>query len=160
MRPRPATRAASYVVSCLAIVATRACDDRFSATALEWSAAFTKANCRSFPCGGESTTAAVGHRPACSEEQNRGRRPQRLGSQPRSRACWIPPAIHPRESPAAAGSAAIIRQAQESSRFALNTLSHFVAPRKNKTSQRCAETVEDLTSLWKSEEKAEKIPGT
>lgn len=44
----------------------------------------------SFPCGGESTTAAVGQRPACSEEQNRGRRPQRLGYQPRSRACCIP----------------------------------------------------------------------
>ena len=39
-----------------------------------------------------------------------------------ARVFWNPPAIHPRESPAAAGSAAIIRQAQEISRFAEPTL--------------------------------------
>ena len=63
-----------------------------------------------------------------------------------------PPAIHPRESPAAAGSAAIIRRAQELSRFAEPTLIHFVAARNTKTFPRCAETVDDETSLWKTEE--------
>lgn len=50
----------------------------------------------------------------------RGRRPQRPGNQPRSHASLevFPPAIRSRESPAATGSAAIIRQAQERSRFA------------------------------------------
>src|SRR5579864_3185283 len=63
-----------------------------------------------------------------------------------------PPVIHPRESPAAAGSAAIIRQAQELSRFAPNTLSQIVAPRNTKTLHSCAEAVEDDISLWKTEE--------
>ena len=75
-----------------------------------------------------------------------------------ARALWVrPPAIHPRESPAAAGSAAIIRQAQEPSRFAPNTLRQIVAPRKTKTLHHCAETVEDDISLWKTEEKQELI---
>ena len=69
-----------------------------------------------------------------------------------ARVSECPPAIHPRESPAAAGSAAIIRQAQESSRFAEPTLSQIVAPRNTKELCRCAEAVEDETSLWKSEE--------
>jgi len=53
---------------------------------------------------------------------------------------------------AAAGSAAIIRQAQETSRFAEPTLRHFVAPRNTKNFPPCAETVDDETSLWKTEE--------
>jgi hypothetical protein len=73
-----------------------------------------------------------------------------------SRACArfleCPPAIHPRESPAAAGSAAIIRQAQELSRFAEPTLRQIVSTRNTKNLPRCAEAVEDVTSLWKTEE--------
>ena len=53
---------------------------------------------------------------------------------------------------AAAGSAAIIRQAQETSRFAEPTLSHFVAPRNTKTLPPCEETVDVVSSLWKAEE--------
>ena len=80
-------------------------------------------------------------------------RPQRPGNQSRSRAFLIcPPAIHPRESPVAAGSAAIIRQAQELSRFAEPTLIHFVAPRNRKNFPPCAEAVDDVSSLWKPEE--------
>jgi hypothetical protein len=45
---------------------------------------------------------------------------------------WIPSAIHPRESPVAAGSAAIIQQAQELSRFGASTLRQMVAPRNTK----------------------------
>ena len=49
----------------------------------------------------------------------------------------------------AAGSAAIIRQAQELSRFADPTLRQIVAPRNTKNWPRCAEAVEDASSLWK-----------
>jgi hypothetical protein len=94
-----------------------------------------------------------------STTSKRGR-PQRPGNQSRSRAFLIcPPAIHPRESPVAAGSAAIIRQAQELSRFAEPTLSHFVAPRNRKNFSPCAETVDDVSSLWKSEENLRRIAG-
>lgn len=74
-----------------------------------------------------------------------------------ARVSGCPPAIHPRESPAAAGSAAIIRQAQETSRFAEPTLCQIVAPRNTKTSRPCAEPVDDVTSLWKSEENLRRI---
>ena len=63
-----------------------------------------------------------------------------------------PPAIHSRESPATAGSAAIIQRAQELSRFAEPTFIQIVAPRNTKNSLPCAETVEDESSLWKTEE--------
>ena len=53
---------------------------------------------------------------------------------------------------AAAGSAAIIRQAQETSRFAEPTLRQFVVPRNTKNSAPCAEAVDDETSLWKTVE--------
>lgn len=42
------------------------------------------------------------------------------------------------------------------SRFAEPTLRHFVAPRNTKNFPRCAETVDDDTSLWKREEKPER----
>ncbi|HEX3821132.1 MAG TPA: hypothetical protein VHW45_12410 [Candidatus Sulfotelmatobacter sp.] len=61
----------------------------------------------------------------------------------------IPAAILSRKPPSAAGSAAIIRQAQELSRFAGNTLVYFVARRNTKTGLTCEETVDDVSSLWK-----------
>ena len=138
-------------------------NDRFSPTALERSAAFAKASCR-FMISRSKDLAITNLQPprwpaalpaACSKRASAGwgRRPQRPGNQSRSRAFLDrPPAIHPRESPAAAGSAAIIRQAQETSRFAEPTLSHFVAPRNTKTSPPCEETVDDVSSLWNTEE--------
>jgi hypothetical protein len=69
----------------------------------------------------------------------------------------FPPAIHPRESPAAAGSAAIIRQIQEP-RFSLQpTLRHFVAPGNEKLSLVCAEAVDVRSSLWKPLEISRRI---
>jgi hypothetical protein len=105
-------------------------------------------------CDHGSATAAAGQRPFCSEEQNRGRRPQRPGNQfALTRVFWkYPPAIPFRESPAATGSAAIIRQAQERSRFAEDTFLQFVAVGNIKRCGACAETVEEETSLWISEE--------
>jgi hypothetical protein len=53
----------------------------------------------------------------------------------------------------AAGSAAIIRQAQKRPRFSLKpTLSHFVAACNIKVLAVCAEAVDVETSLWKGEE--------
>jgi hypothetical protein len=67
----------------------------------------------------------------------------------------FPPAIHPRESPAAADSAAIIRQLRKL-HVSLDPLSaRNVAPRNTKTSPPCEEAVEDETSLWMNEENRE-----
>ncbi len=55
-------------------------------------------------------------------------------------------------------SAAIIRQAQELSRFTADTLRQIVAPRKTKNLHACAEPVEDEISLWKIEENEDLIP--
>jgi hypothetical protein len=64
----------------------------------------------------------------------------------------LPPAIHSRELPAAAGSAAIIQQSQELSRFAAPTFIQIVATRNTKNNPPCAETVDVEHSLWKPEE--------
>src|SRR5579863_8454383 len=69
----------------------------------------------------------------------------------------FPPAIQSRESPAAAGLAAIIRPSQELSRFAEPTFTDFVAPGNTKTACRCEEPVDDENSLWKTEENLEGI---
>jgi hypothetical protein len=65
----------------------------------------------------------------------------------------IPAAILLRKPPSASGSAAIIRQAQELSRFAGDTFVYFTARRNTKTRPGCEETVDDVSSLWKAEEK-------
>src|SRR5271170_774237 len=65
----------------------------------------------------------------------------------------FPPAIHPRELPAAAGvTAIVIRQALRFPRIAEPTLRQNVATRNRKTFPACAETVDDETCLWKPEE--------
>ncbi len=64
----------------------------------------------------------------------------------------FPSAIRFRELPAATGSAAIIRQDQERSRFAAFTVIQFGAPGNRKFRRLCAEPVDDETSLWKAEE--------
>ena len=88
-----------------------------------------------------------------ARKRTREERPQRPGNQSRSARFWksfVPTAIRSRESPPATGSAAIIRQAQECSRFAEPTLIQIVATRNTKSAPLCAETVEDETSLWKT----------
>ena len=99
----------------------------------------------------EPATVAVASSPVLLRRAKLGRRPQRPGNQfALSRVVWMfPPAIRSRESPAAAGSAAIIRPSQEPSRFAEPTLRHFVAPGNTKNARHCAETVDVETSLWK-----------
>ncbi len=102
---------------------------------------------------------AVGQRPCSrSEEQSGGGGRHARATSSYSRTfLGFRRAIHPRESPVAAGSAAIIRQAQELSRFAASTLSQMVAARNTKTLCCCEEAVEDVSSLWKSEENCELI---
>jgi len=96
-------------------------------------------------CGGQRPC------PAPKSKGGGGRNARATSSRFRAQ-FWSPPAIHPRESPAAASSSAIIQQAQELSRFAEPTFIQIVAPRNTKTCSPCAETVEDETSLWKHEE--------
>jgi hypothetical protein len=166
MRPGPATQTAFVRGFLFCFVTARWRNDRFSLTAL-------RTECRVPPlpkpiadpssCDYESATAAAASGPlSCpllpapkSKEQRAdggGGRNARATSRARARFLDCPPAIHPRESPTAAGSTAIIRQAQETSRFAEPTLSQIVAPRNTKNSCPCAETVDDETSLWKPEE--------
>jgi len=97
-------------------------------------------------CGGQQPVLSL-------RKATRGRRPQRPGNQSRKRVFWkFPPTIHSRELPVTAGSAAIIWPSQELSRFAEHTLCQIVAHRNTKKAPRCAETVDDETSLWKTEE--------
>jgi len=97
----------------------------------------------------------VGQRPSLLKEQ--AVEEAAMPGQPvRARARFqFPPAIHPRELPAATGvTAIIIRQALRFPRFAEPTLGWIVTTRNRKTFPPCAETVDDETSLWKPEENA------
>ena len=74
-------------------------------------------------------TAAVASNLILFRRAGPRRRPQRPGNQSRKRVSGNPPVTHPRESPAAAGSTAIIRQVQKSSRFRWNhSLSDRLCP--------------------------------
>lgn len=158
MRSGPATQTAFVRGFLLCLVTAWWRNDCFSPTALQRSAAFAKAGCRFVivrsrtcnRCGGQRSCPA----PCCKEQRAGWGRKAATPGQPvaLARVFWCPPAIHPRESPVAAGSAAIIRRAQELSRFAEPTLRQIVAPRNTKTLGHCAEAVEDETSLWKTEE--------
>jgi len=161
MRSGPATQTAFVRGFLLCLVTAWWRNDCFSPTALQRSAALAKAGCRFVivrsrtcnRCGVQRSCPAP-----CSKEQGaksgmgeEGRN-ARATSRAHARFPVCPPAIHPRESPVSAGSAAIIRRAQELSRFAEPTLPHIVAPRNTKKLGGCAEAVEDETSLWKTEE--------
>jgi hypothetical protein len=92
------------------------------------SAAFAKASCaRDLAittrnrCGGRQPI------PTCKRDRGGGRNARATST--RSHASpECPPAIHPRESPAAAGPAAIIRQAQKTLTFSLQPLSVTTPP--------------------------------
>ena len=118
------------------------------------SAAFAKAVCRYMISRSRTRNRCGGQQPFPLMEQEEEEEAAMPGQPVRTRArFWkFPPAIRSHESPAAAGSAAIIRQSQEFSRFAEPTLRHFVAPRNTKNLARCAEPVDAETSLWKNVE--------
>ena len=89
-------------------------------------------------CDRALTTATAASGPACSEEQDGGGGRNARATSSRLRAVLeYPPATHPRKSPAAASSAAIIQRAQERSRFAEPTLRQFVATRNTKNFIAC-----------------------
>lgn len=121
------------------------------------SAAFAKAVCRFMILRSQTRNRCGGQQPFPLMEQEEEEEAAMPGQPVRTRArFWkFPPAIRSHESPAAAGSAAIIWQSQELSRFAEHTFRYFVAPRNTKNPSRCAEPVDDVTSLWKNEENLE-----
>jgi len=118
------------------------------------SAAFAKASCRRVISRSPSRNRCGGQRSAPVRRTGVGGGRNARATRPRSRALpECPPEIHPRESPAAAGSAAIIQQAQERSRFRCGKLSTRPPPLRNrKTVPACAEVVDADTSLWKTVE--------
>lgn len=92
--------------------------------------------------------------PSCSEKQvgERGRNARAASRAKRVFWKFFPSAIRFRELPAATGSAAIIQQDQERSRFAGLTVIQFGASGNRKFRRICAKPVDDETSLWKTEE--------
>ena len=129
MRPGPATRAAFVRGFLLGGMTASARHD-----SARRSAAFAKARCRIRDL---AITYLQPPRMAsdlsCSEEHDGGGGRNARATSPRLRALsGVPPAIHPRESPAAAGSAAIIRKPRNShvSLQPLSARSSFVATQK------------------------------
>jgi hypothetical protein len=101
-------------------------------------------------CDAESATLRLASSLSSAPKSNKGEEAATPGNQSRSARFWkFPPAIHSRESPVTAGSAAIIRPSQELSRFAEHTFRQIVAARNTKSARHCAETVDVETSLWK-----------
>jgi hypothetical protein len=91
------------------------------------------------------------------------RRPQRPGVQcAPKRALSNPPAIHPRESPGTADSAAISGRSLKTSHACIvGTLLEGCIARNRKFALSCEETVEEWDSLWKQKEKTvENLPST
>ena len=118
------------------------------------SAAFAEASCRLAIVRWRIRNPAVASGPSLAPKSKQGEEDAtaRATSRAERVSGSFPPAIHFRELPPAANSAAIIRPSQELSRFAEHTLRHIVAPRNTKSCFACAETVDDETSLWKTEE--------
>ena len=137
-------------------------NDRFSPTALPLSratsAAFAKASCPFAMSRSRTGKPAVADGPSRSllrRATNRWGEEAAMPGQPvaLARVFWnVPWRFTLENHQAAAGSAAIIRQAQETSRFAEPTFRHFLLPRNTKNLAPCAEAVDDDTSLWKTEE--------
>jgi len=92
------------------------------------SAAFAKAGCTR-DLATTKRNRCGGRQPIPTHERDRGGGRNARATSSRSHAVPVcPPAIHPRESPAAAGPAAIIRQAQKTLTFSLHTLSVRTPP--------------------------------
>ena len=127
--------------------------DRFSSTAPASGCPFCRSpfgirnpeTAHPLPCRNSSGTF-------CSKNRTRRRPQARATSRAQRVSGSYHPAILSRESPATAGPAAINWPSQELSRFAEHTLCQIVVPRNTKKARRCAETVDDSTSLWKPEE--------
>ena len=101
----------------------------------------------------EPATATVGQRPCPAPRSRMGEEAATPG-QPvaLARVFWSPPGNSPSRITGCRWLCRNHPQAQELSRFAEPTLSQIVAPRNTKNLRGCAETVEDVSSLWKAEE--------
>jgi hypothetical protein len=124
MRPGPATPAASSVDLPTRLVRhSRGGMMLLARQRSRGSAAFAKAGCTR-DLATTMRNRCGGRQPIPTHERDRGGGRNARATSSRSHAFPIcPPAIHPRESPAAAGPAAIIRQAQKTLTFSLHPLS-------------------------------------
>jgi hypothetical protein len=154
MRSRPATGTASFVNSCSRCLSPRSGAMTASTGNAPKSAAWSKPTAKPQAYTHESTIVAGRQRPFLLRRAGGGLRPQRPGCQSREARFWkfFPAAILFRKLPAATGSAAIIQQNQERSRFAATTVIQFGSTGNRKFQRVCAEPVDVATSLWKAEE--------
>jgi hypothetical protein len=129
MRPGPATPAASSVdLPTRLIRHSRGGMMLLARQRSRGSAAFAKAGCTR-DLATTMRNRCGGRQPIPTHERDRGGGRNARATSSRSHAFPIcPPAIHPRESPAAAGPAAIIRQAQKTLTFSLHPLSARTPP--------------------------------
>ena len=129
MRRRPATRAASSVDLLTRLIRhSRGGMTLLARQRSRGSAAFAKAGCTRDPAT-TMCNRCGGRQPIPTHDRDRGGGRNARATSSRSHAFPIcPPAIHPRESPAAAGPAAIIRQAQKTLTFSLHPLSVTTPP--------------------------------
>jgi len=145
---------ALFVDSCSAFVTAMRRNDCFSPATPEGGTVLAEASCRFVISRSRIHNRCGGQKRFLLRRAGRGGgRNARATSRAVAR-FWkfFPTAILFQESPPATGSAAIIQQAQELSRFAEPTLIQIVAPGNTKTFLACEETVDDETSLWKPEE--------
>lgn len=129
MRRRPATRAASSVdLPTRLIRHSRGGMMLLARQRSRGSAAFAKAGCAR-DLATTMRSRCGGRQPIPTHEWDQGGGRNARATSSRLHAFPIcPPAIHPRESPAAAGPAAIIRQAQKTLTFSLQPLSVRTSP--------------------------------
>jgi hypothetical protein len=129
MRPGPATPAASSVKLPTRLIRhSRSGMMLLARQRSRGSAAFAKAGCTR-DLATTMRNRCGGRQPIPTHERDRGGGRNARATSSRSHAFPIcPPAIHPRESPAAAGPAAIIRQAQKTLTFSLYPISARIPP--------------------------------
>jgi len=129
-------------------------NDRFGPTALAVSAAFAEASCRSVILRSRARNRCGGQQPVLLRGARGGGGRNARATPPRMRAILdCPPALHPQESPVIARLPQSFGRPRNAT-FSLSlTFRQIVAARNIKNSLTCAEAVEDVTSLWKSEEK-------
>ena len=129
MRPGPATPAASSVDLLTRLIRhSRGGMTLLARQRSRGSAAFAKAGCTR-DLATTQRNRCGGRQPIPTHERDRGGGRNARATSSRSHAFpECPPAIHPRESPAAAGPAAIIRQAQKTLTFSLHPLSVRTPP--------------------------------
>ena len=103
------------------------------------------------------TAEAGGASPAYSEGPSEEAATPEFPETCRSASLKTLPPVHPREPPVTASSAAVASRLNASHACTVGTLREDRIDRNGKLMLRCAETVEDGTSLWKAMENAVEI---